>query len=208
VLKTLKNIFGFIVFLVLLAVIGRIFFFEIAKTNSYSMVPNLVPGDLFVAYTRATLGPGDLALCRDPENPNTMIVSRIMGVPGSTISIQNNSPYINGKQIQHQFHGTVIYEDNIAGEHSEFLVSIGEEKIGGTVFSIALMERSGDKNFDHYAVEEGFFLVGDNRNRSRDSRHFGEVPIKDCIGMPFLILWPGPDSGDFLFKNRILEWLH
>jgi signal peptidase I len=204
----LKLLFWTVVVLVLLAVLGRIFIFNVARTHSYAMVPNLVPGDLFLVYTRATLGPGDMALCRDPEHPGAVIVSRILGVPGSTISIRNNNPTINGQEIQHQFDGNVIYEDNTAGEHSEFLITVGEEKVAGTLFSIALMERAGDKDFQHYAVEEGFFLVGDNRNRSRDSRHFGEVTIADCIGMPFLILWPGPDSGDFLFKNRILEWLH
>jgi hypothetical protein len=70
------------------------------------------------------------------------------------------------------------------------------------------MDRAGDKDFSEFEVESGFFIVSDNRNMARDSRHFGEVPIEDCIGTPFIVIWPGPDSGDFKFKNRLLEWIH
>ncbi len=206
-LKLLKGILKLLVFLTVLIIIGKIFFFDVARTNSYAMVPNLLPGDLFLVFKRARLGPGDMALCRDPENPGLMIVSRIIGVPGNTISITNNILIINGRRIQRQSEGNVMYVET-KGEKLEFLVSIAEEKVGGTVYSLAFMDRAGDKNFDPVEVEEGFLLMGDNRNRSRDSRHFGEVPMKDCVGMPFLILRQGPDSGDFLFKNRFLEWLH
>jgi signal peptidase I len=204
----LKGLFWILVLLVLLAVLGRIFLFEVAKTDSDGMVPNLIPGDMFLLWTAGSLGPGDAALCRDPEDPSTLVVSRILGVPGSNISIHKNNPNINDEIVHHQFHGSVMYEDHTAGEETEFLVSLAEEKVAGALFTVAFMERAGDKNFDRYEVEEGFFLLSDNRNRARDSRHFGEVAVEDCIGMPFIIIWPGPDSGDFLFKNRVLEWIH
>ena len=203
-----KGIFWILFFGAVITIIGRVFFFNIAKTNSYAMVPNLLPGDTFLVLTIGSLGPGDAALCRDPENPGSMIVSRIMGVPGSTFAIRNNNPLVNGRVLHHQVEGEVMYEDNTGGEQTEFYIALATEKLAGTVFTVGFMDRAGDKNFDEYEVEEGFFLVGDNRNRTRDSRHFGEVAIEDCVGMPFLVIWPGPDSGDFQFMWRFLDWIH
>ena len=205
--EILRNIFGILVFLVLVAVIGRIFFFNFAQTNSYSMIPTLVPGDTFLVLTRWTLGPGDIAVCRNPENPRTMIVSRILGVPGSTFGISNNGPIINGRTLQHEYTHKSVYVDDTSGEHLEFLVDVAYEYLGGREFQVAMMTRAGERNFRVREVETGFFLVGDNRNRARDSRHFGEVPVSSCIGKAILVLWPGEDSGDLKQKSRIFDWL-
>lgn len=207
-IKLIKGLFGLTVFLAVLLIIGRIFFFEIARTDSYSMVPNILAGDTFLVFTRGTLGPGEVAMCKDPENPGMMVVGRILGVPGSTFALRNNMLVINNDTIQRNFEGPeLLYEDNTGGENTEFTVASAVEKVGGHVYNVALMSRAGYKNFSKKEVENGFFVVGDNRNRARDSRDFGEIPIEDCIGTPFLIIWPGPDSGDFKFKNRLFQWI-
>lgn len=207
-LTFIKGIFWIVVFLALVLIIGRIFFFEIARTDSYSMVPNILAGDTFLVLTRGKLGPGEIAMCKDPENPEMMVLGRIMGVPGSTFAIAKNQLSLNGSAIQKQYDGPeLLYEDNTGGEHAEFIIRTAVEKVAGHVYNLALMSRAGPQNFDKVEVEKGFFLLSDNRNRSRDSRDFGEIPIKDCVGTPFLIAWPGPDSGDFKFKNRFLDIL-
>ncbi len=205
-LTVIKGLFWLVVFLALILIIGRIFFFEIARTDSYNMVPNLLAGDTFLVATRGTLGPGEIAMCKDPENPGMMVLGRIMGVPGSTFSMHDNQISVNGAAIQKQYDGPeLLYEDNTGGENAEFIISSAEEKVAGHVYNVAIMSRAGPKSFAKTEVETGFFLLGDNRNRSRDSRDFGEIPIEDCVGSPFLIVWPGPDSGDFKFKNRFLD---
>lgn len=205
-LTLLKGIFWIVVLLALILIIGRIFFFEIARTDSYSMVPNISAGDTFLVFTRGKLGPGEIAMCKDPENPGMMVLGRIMGVPGSTFAIYQNQLNINGAEIQKQYDGPeLLYVDNTGGEHAEFIVKSAIEKVAGHVYNVALMSRAGPQSFDKTEVEKGFFLLGDNRNRARDSRDFGEIPIADCVGTPFLIAWPGPDSGDFKFKNRFLN---
>lgn len=205
----IKGLFWIIVFAVLLAVLGRIFLFEIARTNSFSMIPNLIPGDTFLVFTPGKLGPGEVAMCKDPENPGQMVVGRILGVPGSTFTLEKNVPIINKDRIRHDFAGKpIVYEDAIDDEPTEYTVDVASEKVAGRVYKVALMRRAGDLNFRETEIESGFFLVGDNRNRARDSRDFGEIPIENCVGTPFLIIWPGPDSGDFKFKDRFLEWIH
>ena len=206
-IKFLKGLFGVIVFFVLIAVIGKIFIFDIARTDSYSMIPNLIPGDTFLVYTRATLDPGDIAVCRNPADPKNMLVLRVLAVPGSEISMKNNNLYIDGNKVDQRIFESLVYEDNTSGEHIEYLVNIVGEYVGGLNYRVALMDRAGDKHFAREEVEDGLFLIGDNRNRARDSRHFGEVAIEDCVGKAFLIVWPGENSGDLEQKHRFLEWL-
>lgn len=203
----LKSVFGFLLFLAVLAVLGRTFFFQLARTESYSMVPNLVAGDTFLVLTRGLLGPGEVAVCQDPENPDKMVVGRIIGVPGSTVAINANRIIVNGAMQNYPSSDILIYEDNTSGEQLEFSVSVVEELVGGHFYPVAFMERAGDRDLPTYTVGEGFFLLGDNRNRARDSRHFGEVPIESCLGKAFMVIWPGPDSGDLTKTSRILKWI-
>jgi len=201
-----KGILWFAMFMVIIAVIGRIFLFDIVQTHSFSMVPNLLPGDTFLVWRDSVLGEGDIAVCTDPEEPSQKVVLRVIGVPGSTISVTRNIIELNKFRIDHIFPGPpVMYEDHTNEEDAESHISIAEEYLGGHKYSIALMENGDPGDHEKTEVEEGFFLLGDNRNRARDSRNFGEVPIEDCTGRVFMMAWPGPDSGDFKLINRIIE---
>lgn len=205
--KIITHLFGFIVVIVLLAVIGRIFFFQIVRTDSYSMVPTLVAGDIFLVLTRGELKPGHIAVCQNPDDSGAMVVGRVVAKEGSTVAVEKNSLRLNGHKIEHQFTGKRMYVDRSSGEDLKYLVSLADEYIGGHTITVAYMERAGDKNLRETEVEDGLFLLGDNRNMARDSRHFGEVVAEDCIGKALVLVWPGEDSGDFKRKTRFLEWL-
>ena len=92
--------------------------------------------------------------------------------------------------------GTVVRNANA------FLADTVHEFIGGKHYEVALMEGGGGKEMAVKEVTEGFFVIGDNRNRARDSRHFGEIPIRDCMGKAVLIIQPGEDSGDIKRSKR------
>ncbi len=206
--KLLRFLVGLLIVFVLVAGIGRLFFFEVVRIDSYSMVPNLLAGDYFLVYTRGDLDPGEVAVCRHPEDPETMVALRILGIPGSTFQMRHNHPILNGDMVQHQVDDPLAYVDNSSEEPMEYIVDMAQEYVGGHRYVVALMDRARDKSFRKIEVEYGFFLVGDNRNMSHDSRHFGEVEPEECIGTAFLVAWPGPDSGDFKRRERILEWVH
>jgi signal peptidase I len=203
-----KFIFGLIVFLAIVAVVGRMFLFHIARTDSFSMIPNLVPGDYFLVSTRSSLSSGDIAVCRNPENPSSLVVLRVLAVPGMTISIGGNKIRIDQTVIDHaEVAGSLYYVDNTSGEHLEYVATLMHEYVGGHEYLAAFSDQGSDYNFDAHNVEKGLFLVGDNRNRARDSRHFGEVLINDCIGQAIMVIWPAEDSGELKRKDRILKWL-
>ena len=206
-MNSLKKLFGWFIFLLVVLSVLRLFLFEVAMTASYAMVPNLVPGDVFLVYKRATLGPGDIAVCRDPENPASNVVARIMGVPGSTLAIRQNRLMINNDLIDIQFSEPIIYQDKSSEEKFEYVVEIGNSFIGGHAVKFALMKRGSNRNFSRHEVKYGFFLLGDNRNIARDSRQYGEVPVEDCIGKAALILWPAADNGDIKRNDRFLKFL-
>ncbi len=200
----LKKLFGFAIFLVIVLIIGRLFFFEVAVTKSFSMVPNLISGDVFIVYKRILLGPGDIAVCRHPNNPESNVVLRIVGVPGSTVAIRNNHVFLNDNMVDRTHEGTLLYEDNTAEEPLEYIVDIAHAFVGGHAYDLAFMDRAGDKNFRKYEVTDGFFLLGDNRNMTRDSRHFGEVNMDTCIGKAVFLIWPAEDNGDLKWHDRFM----
>jgi signal peptidase I len=208
VMKLLKFLFGVVVFVAIIAVVGKIFFFEIAKTRDYSMVPTLVSGDVFIVWTPGLLGQGDIAMCANPENPSEMVALRIIGLPGDKISFARNHVMMNDYMVQHSVVDPILYVDDTSGEKLEYAVNVAEEALGGKVYDVALMERAGGKEASEIVVpDDHLFVVGDNRNMSRDSRNFGSVPIDSCIGKAIFLLWPGEDSGDLKRTKRLLSKL-
>jgi signal peptidase I len=206
--KLLKGLFVLLLVLLFVAVVGRILVFQLGYTESYSMVPNLLAGDTFVVRTVGKLGLGDVAVCKDPEQTGSMVVLRVMGLPGMSVKFRLNHIILDGTMIQRDMIDPLLYVDETSGEQLTYAVRIGSEHVGGQLFDVALMDRAGGQQQREFTVPaEHFYLVGDNRNMARDSRNFGPVPIESCIGGAVLLLWPGKDSGDFTFKSRVLSWL-
>jgi signal peptidase I len=206
--KLLKGLLYLLLILAVLVLVGRIFVFQLGHTQSYGMVPNLVAGDTFVVRTAGRLGLGDLAVCADPERDGSLVVLRVMGLPGQTVAFKHNHIVIDGEMIQHDVVEPALYVDGTSGEELTYAVRVASEYVGGRLFQVALMDRAEGKTHRGMEVpDEHFFLAGDNRNMARDSRHFGPVPIASCVGAAVFLLWPGPDSGDFTFRSRALSWL-
>lgn len=207
-MKFLKFVFVLLIIVVVIAVIGKLFWFDLTRTNSYSMIPNLVRGDLFLVKTVGLLGRGDVAVCKNPKDPQNFVVLRIVGLPGDTLKFSKQHIRLNGTLIQHEFVDPILYEDSSSEELFEYAVSVALEKLGGDVFRVAFMDhKRGATNRPIVVPDDHFFLIGDNRNMAYDSRNFGPVPIDDCIGEAMIVLWPGEDSGDLIQTTRWLSWL-
>lgn len=204
----LKFLFILVVVIAVLAVIGRIFFFEVGKTTNYSMVPNLIPGDLFLFRTVGLLGAGDVAVCRNPQDESSLVVLRIAGLPGDNIAISKNHIILNGSMIHHAHVEPIIYYDTSTEETNEYVVRQAEEKNGGNLYTISLMDTPNGQNFRKVTVPpDHFFLLGDNRNMSHDSRNFGFVPIDSCLGEAMFRLWTDESNGDLKQSKRVLSWI-
>lgn len=169
---------------VLLALLIRTFVVQAFKIPSGSMEPTLQIGDhilvnkflygIKLPYLQKTLIPigeparDDVIVFIYPVDKTKDFIKRVVGLPGETIEIVGRKIYINGKPYGDQ-HG--YYTEKRA-------------------------DRNGaNPNFRFGPVtvpEKHFFVMGDNRDHSYDSRYWGFVPVKSVRGKAFVIYWSWP----------------
>jgi signal peptidase I len=203
-------------FPVILAVfVLRSFLFEPFKIPSGSMIPTLLVGDLILvnkfAYgvrlpvinTKLTEGTppqrGDVMVFRYPPKPSLDYIKRVVGVPGDEVAYLNKQLTINGQPVAKKNLPDFFDEDAML-YFKQF-----EEAIGPKRFRILNDDSRpafipGVENFQfkqncRYSVEgvtckvpEGhYFMMGDNRDNSLDSRYWGFVPDRNIVGKAFFI---------------------
>lgn len=195
------------VFAVLLALVIRTFLFEPFNIPSGSMLPTLKVGDyLFVSkysygYSRYSFpfgiggfegrvmsnkpARGDVVVFKLPSEPSIDYIKRIIGLPGDRIQVKNGRLYINGQLMDREDLGLGEYESEYGGtvKISEYVETLPEGQMH-------LIYEEGDShpldNTVAFAVPEGhYFMMGDNRDNSRDSRvsdAVGFVPFENFVG--------------------------
>lgn len=190
-----------------LAMVIRIFAFEPFNIPSTSMVPNLLIGDfLFVSkfsygYSAKSIGyglfnfpgramaeelpqRGDVAVFKLPTNPSVDYIKRVIGLPGDKIQVQNGRLYINDQIVERRPLGDMKYADN---NHRETFQLYEEVLPGGVHHTIVEESDNGPlDNTGAYVVPPGhYFMMGDNRDNSQDSRVssvVGYVPLENFVG--------------------------
>jgi signal peptidase I len=202
ILDTIKTV----IYAVLIAVAVRTFAYEPFNIPSGSMIPTLLIGDyLFVSkfsygYSRYSLpfglplfsgrilfhSPriGDVAVFRVPTDPSVDYIKRIVGLPGDTIQVKHAILYINGKPCQYKRIQDYLYHEDgtvvPVPQYTETLPDGVKHRI------IQVMDAHGPlDNTPVYHVPPGdYFMMGDNRDNSADSRiAFGDNWHK-CITHP------------------------
>ena len=203
-------------FPVIIAVfILRSFLFEPFKIPSGSMIPTLWVGDLIlvnkfhyglrlpVLNTRITEGTppqrGDVMVFRYPPKPSLDYIKRVVGVPGDEVAYLNKRLTINGQPLDTQPLPEFFDEDTMR-YFKQF-----EEKLGAAPHRLlnddsrpAFIPGADEFEFKsncRYSVEGvvckvppgHYFMMGDNRDNSLDSRYWGFVPDKNIVGKAFFI---------------------
>ena len=192
---------------VFLALLIRTFIFEPFSIPSGSMKPTLLVGDyLFVnkpayGYSRYSfpfgLAPlqgrvwegepkrGDVVVFKLPTNTYVDYIKRVIGMPGDTVQVMRGRLYINGELVHREAIGHKQVS-NVEG-HEYNVIEYLETLPGGATHSI--YEESDMKSLDNtplYTVPEGhYFMMGDNRDHSQDSRvrhAVGFVPFENFVG--------------------------
>lgn len=182
-----------VLFVVLLI---RSFFIEPYKIPSGSMIPTLMIGDFIlvdkniygykIPLTSITLleneepQRGDVVVFKYPENKKINYIKRVIALPGDQIIYKDKVVFINGIEylqtdIEHNFDpieiadGTVSLEKN---ENKEYLI---------------LNQKAPTFNFKYTVPDDSYFVMGDNRDNSNDSRYWGPVPKENLVGKAFYI---------------------
>jgi signal peptidase I len=126
---------------------------------------------------------GDVIVFRYPVDPSTYFVKRVIGVPGDHIRLQDKTVYLNGKPLEetyavHQLRDHDPYRDNFP--RMENLPGSVEEH-----WQVDIWRHLSGR--DLVVPEGSYFVMGDNRDRSLDSRYWGFVPRASIAGRPLVI---------------------
>lgn len=175
---------------------------------SSTMEDTLRRGDRVVvnrlAYALREVRRGDLAAFRFPtEEPGEthcggdqhgkMFLKRVIGLPGEKVEIRQGAVFIDGKRLEEPY---AVYSDPI---RNKAFVSIPPKEYQELWASRGLEGRLGDTMRDDFGPvtvpENGYFVLGDNRDRSCDGRYWGPVPERFLRGKAWLIYWPPSRMG-------------
>ena len=183
---------------VLLALFIRTFIVQAFKIPSGSMEDTLLIGDhilvskfiygIRMPFSNATIVPikepkrGDIVVFKFPQDPKMDFIKRVVGIPGDVVECRDKVVYVNGQP-----------EDNARAVHKDAFIIRGNVR----------------DNFGPIEVpEDSLFVMGDNRDRSNDSRYWKFVKFSQLRGKAFMIYWSW-DKEDFAVRwRRIGDLLH
>ncbi|MGX7419500.1 signal peptidase I [Carnobacterium gallinarum] len=149
----------------------RTFVFSPVIVKGESMSPTLANSDRILLLKMEKVKRFSIVTFPAPDAPKQNYVKRVIGLPGDTISYKNDVLMINGK----------AYEEPYLDEFKAELPN------GGLLTNdFTLQEVTGDK-----VIPEGeYFVLGDNRQNSKDSRYIGYINEKDVQGVADYRIWP------------------
>lgn len=197
----------------LLVWVIRSFVVQPYRVPTGSLEPTILPGD-FIVVTQFSYGirlpvlntkiisvsepkRGDIALFRWPVNPRVVFVKRVVGLPGDHVVYNHKTLYINGVKMEQKMLGKSF--DIEPGQNIPAYLKM--ENLDGVQHPILLQIQGGENIDCDLMVPEGhYFMVGDNRDDSDDSRSWGFVPEQNLVGKAQFV-WMSWDS-----ENHSIRW--
>lgn len=194
----------------------RSFLVEPFRIPSGSMMPGLVAGD-FILVNKYTYGlrlpvinqkminvgtpkRGDVMVFRFPGDLSVNYIKRVIGLPGDHIVYHDKKLFINNLPMSQQPVGDYTYTES--GSHIIFARNFKEE-IDGLEHNILLSDGKNSGMLEFSVPEGHYFVMGDNRDRSNDSRYWGMVPEANVVGRAFLIWFSWDTTNGGVFWSRI-----
>ena len=179
----------------------RSFIVEPFQIPSSSMVPTLQVGDYILVnkYTYGIRLPvlrtkvldinsprrGDVMVFFPPHMNKTYFIKRVVGLPGDTVSYRDKRLYVKGELVPRESLGVI--PDGVAR------IRMGKETLGEAEFLMQDDAARRSRDFTVKVKPGHYFMMGDNRDNSSDSRVWGEVPEQDIVGKAFAV-WMHWDS--------------
>ncbi|MGH8033632.1 MAG: signal peptidase I [Lysobacterales bacterium] len=207
----------------LIVLLFRSFLFEPFKIPSGSMIPTLLIGD-FILVNKYAYGlklpvlntrivpvaepqRGEVVVFRYPANPSVNFIKRMVGLPGDTISYRDKQLFVNGEAVENLEQG-VYSSSEVKCSTPSADARRFKEDLGVARHDILLHLGSPGRDGQWVVPDGHYFVMGDNRDRSNDSREWGFVPEENLMGRAVGI-WMNFDlnmgCGDF---SRIGSGIH
>jgi len=202
----------------LIVLVVRSFLYEPFRIPSSSMMPTLLIGD-FIFVNKYEYGlrlpvlnteivdlgepkQGDVVVFRLPADPSVNYIKRLIGMPGDKITYRNKRLYINDEQVPIEYIG--LYETDLGTE-----VRIARESLEFVEHDLLLMPYQKSMEGTFMVPEGHYFMMGDNRDNSRDSRYqgVGFIPVENVVGRAVRIWmnWDFPGSLQWRRIGRAIE---
>jgi signal peptidase I len=217
-----RDTFESLIVTVILAIFGTTFVLQAFKIPTGSMEDTLLIGDhllvnkFIFAPQRGVLARllpyrdlrrGDVVVFKftrtdTQQEPGEHFVKRVIGVPGDRIRVFHRQVFVNGVL---QYEPFVRHDPDVTDElrpEDDFPRPDGEDLYGSSPSGDAEMD-STVKNGELIVPPEKYFMMGDNREQSWDSRFWGFVPRSDVIGRPVLIYWSFETPRDEYTHNSL-----
>jgi signal peptidase I len=188
----------------------RSVFFEPFKIPTGSMIPTLLIGD-FILVNKMTYGfkvpfsdwvsdpiyittpqdpkRGDVIVFKYPKDVSVNYIKRVVGIPGDTIEIKEKVVYVNNKPIDAQEIDSKKYMADMDEKYEHYKLKFYKAKVSDKEYIYQVDDENFYKtDFDKITVPKGqFFVMGDNRDFSYDSRYWGFVPHRYIKGKAILV---------------------
>ena len=199
---------------ILIVFVLRSFIVEPFRIPSGSMLPTLHIGD-FILVNKFNYGirlpvvnkkvmdinlpeRGDVMVFRFPRNLKQNFIKRVIGLPGDKVSYFNKKLSINGIPAEVEDDGVYAFKQlSLRGREADQFVETFDQS-SHTILLDNRVQRSEDKTPLEITVPEGhYFVMGDNRDHSNDSRYWRFVPEENIVGKAFFIWfsWKGASGG-------------
>jgi signal peptidase I len=195
-----------VVVAVILALFIRTFVVQAFKIPTGSMEPNLLIGDHLlvnkVVYSPSGGGleeavlpkrqvqRGDVVIFKYPQEPERDFIKRVIGLPGDEVAIKGKTVLINGQALSESY--AHFLEPPLRPEDPEY----------------AFRSEGLRDDFGPVRVPpDQLFVLGDNRDNSRDSRFWGFLPRDQVKGRALLVYWSYEASREEYHRTGLLEWL-
>ncbi len=168
-----RDVLRFIIISLLIVIPIRMYIAKPFIVDGLSMFPTFHNGDYLIvdqiSYLTGNPSRGDVVVIKPPMDESKYFIKRLIGLPGDTISI-------NGSEVK---------------------ISNSKHPLGVVIDEPYVENKGNDNNLLFTVPEDQYFVMGDNRTASYDSRNWGFLPKRDMVGRALVRLYP-PKSINFL----------
>lgn len=130
----------------------------------------------------------DIIVCKSPLQPDILLVKRVVGIPGDTFEIRNKAVHIDGEPLEEPYKQHSDPRVYSSGGQASLQLGLRRDNYGPITIPA-----------EHY------FVMGDNRDDSLDSRYWKFLPARNIVGKPVIIFWSYEDPPDAHLRTSVFE---